>query len=65
MDVGPSHSPSLTREFWGVGCLLFSLFEGELVLFGWVFFFSDLGVFFFFLAWVCESEEEFLKSPQI
>lgn len=62
MDVGPSHSPSLTREFWRVGCLLFCLFEGELVLFGWDFF-SDLGVFF--LAWVCESEEEFLKSPQI
>lgn len=48
MDVGPSHSPSLTREFWGVGCLLFSLFEGELVLFGWVFFFLIWGCFFFF-----------------
>lgn len=50
MDVGPSHSPSLTREFWGVGCLLFSLFEGELVLFGWVFFFLIWGWFFFGLG---------------
>lgn len=50
MDVGPTHLPSLTREFGGRGCLLVCLFEGELVLFGWVFFFSDLGVVFFGLG---------------